>query len=229
MQHFTGTIYESSEQHKEATPARLEKDFKDASKIVEYVVTISPFSEDSDLINIHTGEVADKSVNVDNSFNVGMEILKSMYGISVYDYSFKKKDKAVTMEVRSTVELDGEVVHMDPQLLFQRLITTLVIGNSDTDLETAFSYELCTFPTCIIDNDGLLREANKPQLADAIWKDIGGSMHHFQIPDDVRYILDKGALPFKVFWRKGVSYNDIYTFVYKLCYQTLWRRYNCCI
>ena len=69
----------------------LEKDFKDASKIMKYVVTISPFSEDSDLINIHTGEVADKSVNVDNSFNVGMEILKSMHGISVYDYSFKKE------------------------------------------------------------------------------------------------------------------------------------------
>ena len=83
MQHFTGIIYESSEQHKEATPARLEKDFKDASKIKEYVVTISPFSEDSDLINIHTEEVADKSVNVDNSFNVVMEILKSMHVINV--------------------------------------------------------------------------------------------------------------------------------------------------
>ena len=73
---------------------------------------------------------------------------------------------------------------------------------------TAFSYELCTFPTSIIDNDGLLREANKPQLAGAIWKDIGGSKHHFQIPDDVRY---GGALLFKVFCRKGLSYNDICT------------------
>ena len=98
-----------------------------------------------------------------------------MHGISVYDYSVKKKGKAVTMKVRSTIELDGEVVHVDPQLLFQHVITTLVGSNSDTDLETAFSYELCTFPTCIIDNDGLLREVNKPQLADAIWKDIGGS------------------------------------------------------
>lgn len=128
MQHFTGVIYESSEQHKEATPARLEKDFKDASKIMGYVVTRSPFCEESDLINIHTGEVADKSVNVDNSFNVGMEILKSMHGVSVYDYSFKKKDKAVTMKIRSTVDLDGEVVSVDPQLLFHHLITTLAGG-----------------------------------------------------------------------------------------------------
>ena len=174
-----------------------------------------------------------------------MEILKSMHEISVYNYSFKKKDKAVTMKVRSTAELDGEVVHVDPQLLFQRLITTLG-GTSDTDLETAFSYELCTFPTsiidndgllreankpfstsiidndgllrevnkattCIIENDGLLREANKPQLADAIWKDIGGSMHRFQITDDGRYILDGGALLFNFFWRKVISYDDICT------------------
>ena len=73
--------------------------------MLEYVVTISPFSEDSDLINIHTGEVADKSVNVDNSFNMGMEILKSMHGISVHDYSFKQNDKAVSMKVRSTVRV----------------------------------------------------------------------------------------------------------------------------
>ena len=155
------------------------------------VVIRNPFSEDSDLIKIHIGEVADKSVNVDNSF---MVILKSMHGISVYDYSFKKKEKAMNMKVSSTVELDGEVVHVDPQLLFQRLIT--IGGTSNTDLETAFSYELCTFPTSIIENDGLLREANKPQLADAIWKDIGGSMHHFQIPDNVRYILDVRCITF---------------------------------
>ena len=46
MQPFAGVIYESSEQHKEATPARLEKDFKDASKIIGYVVTRSPFCEE---------------------------------------------------------------------------------------------------------------------------------------------------------------------------------------
>ena len=31
------------------------------------------------------------------------------------------------------------------------------------------------------------------------------------ISDDVRYILDRGALLFKVFWRKGIPYNDICT------------------
>ena len=36
-------------------------------------------------------------------------------------------------------------------------------------------------------------------------------MHHFQIPGDVRCILNGGALLFKVFWRKGVSYSDICT------------------
>ena len=81
-----------------------------------------------------------------------------MYGVDAYDYTFKKKDKAVTMKVHSSVELDGEVVSVDPQLLFQRLITTLMCGNTDTNLETAFPYELSTFPTSNIDNEGLFKK-----------------------------------------------------------------------
>ena len=93
---------------------------------MEYVLTRSPFSEDNDLINNHTGEVAGKNVNVDKSVNVGMKIVNAMQGFSVHDYSFKKKDKAITMKAHSAVELDGEVVDVDPQLLFQRLMEMLM-------------------------------------------------------------------------------------------------------
>ena len=54
----------------------------------------------------------------------------------MHGYSFKKKDKAITMKPHSAVELDGEVVVVDPQLLS---IATLIGGNTDTNLETAFS------------------------------------------------------------------------------------------
>ena len=47
---------------------------------MEYVLTRSPFSEDNDLINIHTGEVAGNNVNVDKSVNVGMKIVNAMQG-----------------------------------------------------------------------------------------------------------------------------------------------------
>ena len=50
---------------------------------------------------------------------VGGLILQSMIGQNVFEYSFVKKYMAVTMKARSSVEIDGEVVPIDNQLLFQ--------------------------------------------------------------------------------------------------------------
>ncbi|KAG1648614.1 hypothetical protein GQR58_029698 [Nymphon striatum] len=40
-----------------------------------------------------------------------------------WDFVFRKKDKAVTIDAQSTVKIGGEVVQVDLNLLFQRLIT----------------------------------------------------------------------------------------------------------
>ena len=60
MQNFTGRHYETSEQHKEATLARLQRDLKDAAKMLEYVIPRNPFAVNKELINLHTGVVAEK-------------------------------------------------------------------------------------------------------------------------------------------------------------------------
>ena len=51
---FTDIVYETNEQHKEATPARLQADYKDAKKVMEYFMARIPFSVESELVNIHT-------------------------------------------------------------------------------------------------------------------------------------------------------------------------------
>ena len=71
-----------------------------------------------------------------------MNIVTSMTGKTVTDYTFKKEDTAVTMKARSTVQIDGKIIPVDPLLLFQCLITTVRGLGSDLDLETAFTYEL---------------------------------------------------------------------------------------
>ncbi len=38
------------------------------------------------------------------------------------EWSFRKKDQAVTMDTRAGVKIQ-EVVQVDPQLIFQRLVT----------------------------------------------------------------------------------------------------------
>ncbi len=40
----------------------------------------------------------------------------------VVDYSFRKKDRAITLGTKSSVKIAGETIKNNPMLLFQRLI-----------------------------------------------------------------------------------------------------------
>lgn len=42
-----------------------------------------------------------------------------MEGISAAEYTFKRKNQAVTLDTKSEVKIDGVAVQRDPQLLFQ--------------------------------------------------------------------------------------------------------------
>ena len=209
MQEVTGVKYEASDQHKETTQARLAKDFKDSVNIMKYIFARNPFDNQKELMSIDIGEVAIPAVNLDTEHATGMNILTSMTGKTVTDYTFKKKDTVVTMKARSTVQIDDEIIPVDPLLLFQRLITTVRGLGSDLDLETAFTYELCTFPPALVDMDGLLRGANKPQIADSIWSSIGPDVS-LQLSSDVKYVLDGGSLLHKVLWTKRKTFNEIF-------------------
>ena len=45
----------------------------------------------------------------------------------------------------------------------------MVAGRETENVEDIFKYELSGYPASLFDSSGLLREANKPLLADAIW------------------------------------------------------------
>ena len=113
---------------------------------------------------------------------------------------------AITMKARSTAQIDGEIIVIDHLLMFERLITAVRGLGSELDLETAFAYELCTFPPALMESDGLLREANKPQIANSIWSSIGPDA---SLPDSVSYVLDGGSLLHRISWAKGQAYSEI--------------------
>ena len=79
--------------------------------------------------------------------------------------TFKKRDQIITFASKSAVRLDDETIQIDPQLLFQRLVT---VAQTSDELSEAFKYELCSHPPALFDTSLLLREAQKPVLADAI-------------------------------------------------------------
>ena len=72
-----------------------------------------------ELINIHTGEVADRNVNADKGYKVRLKIMESMAGVDIDKFIFKKKDRAVIMKSESSIKIGNEEILVDPVLPFQ--------------------------------------------------------------------------------------------------------------
>ena len=75
---------------------------------------------------------------------------------------------ATTLKPRTSIDVEGEVARVDPQLLFQRLLLT--VGKDENQLKTALTHKLCSHPGSILGNNGLMLEADKSNLSDEIWK-----------------------------------------------------------
>ena len=160
-----------------------------------------------EVINIHTGEVADRNGNAGKCYKIGLKIIESMIGVDIDKFIFKEKDRAVIMKSESSIKIDNEEIFGDPMLLFQQLIASVQGTGCDVDVETAFSCELCTFPIALSKNNGYLREADKPQLANALWKCIRTC--HITPPNCADHVLDGGSLLHKVVWKKRMTYKEI--------------------
>ena len=65
--------------------------------------------------------------------------------------------------------IEGEMVHIDPQLLFQCII---IAANTTNDIEGIFEHELSIHPPALFDSHLLMREPQKSVLADAIWEKV---------------------------------------------------------
>lgn len=211
MQTLTGNEFTSSEQHKEASEARQQRDDKDMRLVLNFLLPRNPFSCDESLRNLASGVTADPTVNVDRAKELGQAILDSMTGQQVKDYKFRKKDQAVTMAVKVSAKIGGEAIQVDPQLLFQRLVTA-VNGRADFELSSVFEFELTSPPASLFDKSGLMRAGNKASLADA----LKGIVKHapeppgLQSEGDLQYVLDGGSLLYKLPWQKGTTFQAVF-------------------
>ena len=122
-------------------------------------------------------------------------------------YTFKRKNQAIPIETNSTFTIDGEVVPVDPQLLFQRLVTAA--GDLYDDPVEIFKYELCNYPSAPFESSILLRAANKPPLEDAIWA-LGECSANDNLLNGMEiYVLDGGSLLQRLPWPKRASFDAI--------------------
>ena len=79
--------------------------------------------------------------------DVGQKITQGMLGENAFEHSFRSKEKVVNMDSKC-VKVDGESVNVDPQLLFQRLLTAA--RDTTDDLESVLKFELCSMPSSLL-------------------------------------------------------------------------------
>ena len=206
MEEITG-FDEKIEQNKDLGNARQVRDTADIRKVIDFLEQRNPFHSDTSLRNIATGVHAHRSVDVDRAVTVGNTILAGMTGYTPAEYVFKKTNQAITLAVKTSVKIDNEVVQIDPQLLFQRLI---IAAKEKEKLQAAFKYELCSFPASLFESAMVLREPQKPLFADALWAMLPSGLAGPS--GTVKYILDGGALLQRIPWSGGLNtYEDICT------------------
>ena len=213
MQELSGASYITSDQHREGTKARVQRDHQDFSKLQQFVAQFKPFagesSETSELRNIVTGLHANENVNVDRYWSVGSEIVKNMAGKSVFDFSFSRKDKVTTMSFMKAVKIDDDR-SIDPAVLFQRMI--IITNTGEISLEEMVVHELCSFPPALFSSNSMPLEADKAPLAHALddycTSKLPGQKSTTP-PKTDHYVMDGGSLIHRLNWEKGKTYGQI--------------------
>ena len=71
MQELTGVKYQTSDQHKDLSSSRIQRDPQDGQKIFQFLAERDPFEIHPELINLNSGRVADESVNVYQAQAIG--------------------------------------------------------------------------------------------------------------------------------------------------------------
>ena len=84
-------------------------------------------------------------------------------------HTFRRKSQVFTMETKSSVKIQDEVVIVDPLLLFQRLATASTKRDNMSDI---FRYELCSYPPALFESPDMMRQANKAGSGDGLWSPV---------------------------------------------------------
>ncbi|XP_046863526.1 uncharacterized protein LOC124457296 [Xenia sp. Carnegie-2017] len=102
-------------------------------------------------------------------------------------------------------KVENDQVHVDPQLLFQRLVFA---RNTVDDLEEVFQYELCSYPAALFDSPLTLRQPQKSNLADTLWEMLSPDAKAGPV-GETKFVIDGGALLHRVPWPKKASYKEL--------------------
>ena len=205
MQDFTDTVFTISEQHKEAMPSRMERDWTDMAKLATKLEKLSPFSEGKALRNIITGTNSDTDVNVQDLFSAGKETVTHMEGQAIFSYTYKWKAKVKTLAASRTIKITEDQT-IDSALLFQRFL--VVSQSEELGLDEVLHYELSPHLPSLFEANNVLRNPDKAQLLEVIREYLSSSKAAKLevIPKTDHYVLDGSSLLRCLKWKEGSTY-----------------------
>ena len=111
------------------------------------------------------------------------------------------------MDTKSTIKIQDEYVHVDPQLLSESLLT---VGTKNGELQNDFNHELCHYPPALFESVNAIRPTTQSSLADALW-----CSESAQLPgpsETVQYVLERNgrSLLHRIPWTRGVTDDQIF-------------------
>ena len=207
MTTITNLKHNTSDQHVELGISRSKYDFRDLCSIQEWFDQHEPFDiNEPRLRSLSSGLTATDGdgISCDITEQIGAKLQERLDNVTVTvtDGSIKRSEQARSLDhLLPGFKVDKKQVHINPTILFSRLIAIIQRGEEITPY---FDYELTVIPTSLF-KDNSMRKTAKSQLAKALTNNVKPCEQNIQ----AKYVIDGGALIHKVKWSKKATYKDI--------------------
>lgn len=197
--------YRCTTDHIDVGKSRMQRDFKDFSKVKSFLSVYSPFRfvDNEHLVSLCSGVAAgsEDQVNCDQSDVIGWNIQEQWDGSKYGDIACKKSNQIKTLaHLINSCEIDKSSVLIDPIHLFHRLV---LVGERESNLRECFEFELTPYPMSLF-KDGLMRKPDKPSL----YTDFTRGLNAF-LPSGTHFVVDGGYLLHKVRWKPSMNVVEV--------------------
>ena len=187
--------FHTSDQHKEVSHARKERDKKDITSILSFLTDRNPFLDDSSLRNIDTGTTADSRVNADRTKEIGTNIIQSMSGQNIVNFTFKISQQVITLSTKNQYQTRWRTNSFFFNASQQLQIHFLKIHQTSLNMNSVVFHLLFLIHAVFLwKHTSLLWQMQSGALGTVVLRKRMTNVH---------YVLDGGSLLQRIPWTKG--------------------------
>lgn len=212
---YTGLNSKRSDQHKDLTNSRIQKDQEVIQKFTYWLQTHRPLAPRDTLQSLSTGVVGSSDIDCHQAVMKGKSAMKKMVGKYASQINLSRKDSVNNLEAAISTLHRSDEKTADANIFIKKIFRMLSATSggsftmSDVSRRNAFKYELSPFPMSIFNEKGFMRKNPKSNLDDAI---IDASKEKSSLGDvsaDLDVVSDGGFLLNWYVWPHSQTYRQI--------------------